>query len=304
MAVEIVLYEHLCALAADGQEIPVQMHRLGRTMRSALQAEFIAAGCQVRVCDTASIDSLSKLAAVADWTILVAPETAGVLARYAEAVLAAGGRLLGAGPDLIRRVAQKDLLAIDLAGVAAMPRPISPGFVVYPQVWKPRDGAGSQRTYLIADAQMADAYNHAANYDLLKQEYVAGTPTSQAYLVGPNACLALPVTQQCITDDGQFTYLGADIPAPVPLCQQTAKLTQPVIAWLRERFPFTGFIGMDCIIGGRDVLLEINPRISTSFAGLCQLYPAGCLGRAMLDLAAGRACELPAPGETVHFRLC
>ena len=127
---------------------------------------------------------------------------------------------------------------------------------------------------------------------LLRTEYVAGIHASVAFLCGPRRIEPLPPSWQLLSDDGRFQYLGGEAPILPHLAERAVAVAKPAIEWLHRRHPFNGFIGVDVVLGDeRDVLIEINPRMTTSYIGLRQLSEVN-LAEAMLQIAEGKSCEL------------
>ncbi len=99
---------------------------------------------------------LDHYARMVDWTIIIAPETDGVLAERCRWVESAGGRLLGCSSALTELLSDKHQTAEHLA-VNEVPVPRGhtwepgepPPSLPCPVVVKPRDGAGSQKSFLV-----------------------------------------------------------------------------------------------------------------------------------------------------------
>ena len=97
------------------------------------------------------------LAAACDATWLIAPEFDGILEGRARIVESVGGRLVGPNSHAISLCADKFRLAqvLDAGGIETIPTEVcdltddSGESLPFPVVIKPRDGAGSQETYLI-----------------------------------------------------------------------------------------------------------------------------------------------------------
>jgi predicted ATP-grasp superfamily ATP-dependent carboligase len=127
-----------------------------------------------------------------------------------------------------------------------------------------------------------------------------GTAASVAFLCGPEACIPLPPCGQQL-DDG-FHYLGGWLPLAPALARRATRLAQKAIQSLPEPL---GYVGLDLVLGrqedGRgDVVIEINPRLTTSYIGL----RAACrenLAEAMLAIATGRPYNLTFRDELIQF---
>ena len=114
-------------------------------------APLPAGACRIcRVSPGAELDILLHEAVRADWTVIVAPETAGLLASRVEAVRMAGGRAAACGGGFIAVAADKQLTANALAA-AGVPVPAGrslaadeplPAFFRLPAVRKARGSVG------------------------------------------------------------------------------------------------------------------------------------------------------------------
>ena len=226
-------------------------------------------------------------AAQADATLVIAPECGGMLERRSRQVLELGRRLLGCQPDAIQRTADKWSLAcwwqarqiptpttfLIPAGKAEAYVPHLPG--PFPLVCKPRHGAGSQATRLIQDAPDLLPTLHSAGAevphdDLLVQPFISGRPASLSILVGLYQLVALEPCWQTISNDGRFQYRGGQLPMREPWRTRAIDRAMQAVAGIPG---LRGYCGVDLILGedGRDYVLEINPRLTTSYLGLRQL---------------------------------
>src|SRR4051794_29013695 len=96
----VFVYEHLCALGASGQlPLAPSLLREGRAMLDAASADFRALpGVAVLTIAEADEAAFRRLAARADFSLIIAPENDGILegrCRWAEE---AGSCLLGPSP--------------------------------------------------------------------------------------------------------------------------------------------------------------------------------------------------------------
>ena len=67
--------------------------------------------------------------------------------------------------------------------------------------------------------------------------------------------------------------------------------------------PSVGYLGIDLVLGeteAADRIIEINPRLTTSYVGLSQLTK-GNLAEAMLGVALGATCTLRFRSEPIWF---
>ena len=225
-----------------------------------------------------------------DWTIIIAPETDGVLAERCRWVESAGGHLLGCSAALVELLSDKHQTAEHLA-VNEVPVPRGhtwepgepPPSLPCPVVVKPRDGAGSQKSFLVENTsalhELLDRFDVSARIE----KYIPGTPCSVSFLCGPRGCLPLAPCFQIIGFE-QYTghgpqestrlqkveYLGGCLPLSVHLARRAVSLANRAVKSLPRSM---GYLGVDLILGvhddgSRDFVIEINPRLTTSYVGL------------------------------------
>jgi predicted ATP-grasp superfamily ATP-dependent carboligase len=236
-----------------------------------------------------------RLAREADWTVVIAPEFDEALLTRCRWVEEVGGRLLSPPSDFVACAADKTRTAQRLSragvrvseGITLVPGARLPDDFPYPAVLKPIDGAGSMGLQLIRDA--ASGYEAASLGTAARLERLCpGISASVAVLCGPGGGTALPACWQRLSDDGRFRYLGGRVPLGDDLCRRARTLALGAI----ESLPAAvGYVGVDLILGNagdgsEDVVVEVNPRLTTSFIGLRRLVREN-LAEAMVRVAAG-----------------
>jgi predicted ATP-grasp superfamily ATP-dependent carboligase len=178
----------------------------------------------------------------------------------------------------------------------------------WPVVCKPRFGAGSQATALVKDER---EYRNAiqeleANADLLGegvvQPHVPGKSVSVSFLAGPGRLVALPACEQHLSRDGRFSYLGGRLPLAPALTARAQRLAERAA---RAVPGLAGYFGVDLVLGDSadgcdDVVIEINPRLTTSYVGLRKLAK-GNLMQALLALQDGTPQPLAWHDREVRF---
>ena len=330
----IFVYEHITGGGLFGdQAAPLPRGSLlaeGRAMVQAITADLIAnpntivsttrdarlpplhpPGCEVAVVHSAgeTHDSFLRLASSADWTLLIAPETDGVLAGRARFIESTGGRLLSPPAALIEIAANKQHTA-DWLGRHKVPVPsgwtvvrgVPQRFPRYPAVLKPVDGCGSHEVRLIrSPAEFANAVHELTQPNRL-EEFIPGLAVSVAALCGPADRVSLPACQQRLSNDGQFRYFGGSTPLPGPLDRRARRLALAAVGTLPGPL---GYIGVDLVLGEQadgsgDCVIEINPRLTTSYVGLRQIGREN-LAAAMLAIATGRPATLSFHAGPVEF---
>jgi predicted ATP-grasp superfamily ATP-dependent carboligase len=187
----------------------------------------------------------------------------------------------------------------------------------FPLVRKPVDGAGSlhvrrfdsladwHTTCGAGDGHVVDGSHRKDGSDgrLWRLErFVPGWAVSVAALCGDAEPVYLPACRQRLSADGRFRYLGGALPIAADLDRRARRLAEAALAALPTA---RGYVGMDLILGpppdgSEDVVVEVNPRLTTSYVGLREAV-RGNLMRAMLDVVGGRGADLPMGYRPVQF---
>lgn len=162
-------------------------------------------------------------------------------------------------------------------------------------ILKPRDGVGSDRVTVLQDAAIDGvavepaalrriddddgATKSLRSHPWVLQHRVAG----QAHSVGlvgrglRRLPQVLPAAEQLIASrDGRLTWQGGRIPAAGAACSAIACLARRVAAALG---PFWGYVGIDLLWDPEapsPVIVDVNPRLCTSFAGYAALLDSSC----------------------------
>ncbi len=302
----VFVYEHLTAIGARGDEpLAPSLLAEGRAMRDAVIADFQAIP-DVRVRTVADDDEghFRQCAADADYALIVAPETDGVLEERCRWALEAGACLLGPSLDAIGLTADKLKLAehfhrLRVPHPGTWPLGGEPRDL-FPIVWKPCDGAGSLRTFLLRNAADRRQLPQASNS--IAQEYFAGIPASVSFLMGPKQRAPLVPCRQHISDDGRLRYLGGSLPLPDELSARAITLGHRAVDAVAGLF---GYVGVDLVLADdprNDCVIEINPRLTTSYVGLRRAARFN-IAEALLRIVRGEKSDILLwRSEPVEFR--
>ena len=218
--------------------------------------------------------AFQDLARQADAVLVVAPETEQLLLRLTRQVEDAGSLLLGPCSEFVAIAADKLRLNHHLGGQGIpVPRCLAPaaaadgiGSLEPPLVRKPRFGAGAEGLERIPDWE---SWTTSEMPNRLVESYQAGISVSVSALLQDDKLQLLPAGRQDVDLDAGV-YRGGVIPLESCFRQRAASLARRALqAMPRSR----GFVGVDMVLGDNpagedDVVIEINPRITTSYVGL------------------------------------
>jgi hypothetical protein len=265
------------------------------------------------------IDALVAEAARADWAIVVAPETAGLLASRVEAVRRAGGRPAACGPRFIHIAGDKQATATALAA-AGVPVPagrvlaageLLPAGFHLPAVCKACDGVGGDGLAII---RLREEALGVVPTPRRAEAFVPGMPVGVSCLCGTAGIFPLPPVRQRFTAGPRPTYQGGAVVGRAPWRRRAESLATRAIAAVMHaagghggtsghggEAAAAGWVGVDMVLGadedgGSDRVLEVNPRLTTSFVGLAAGRTAS-LVRLLLDAAAGGTITVPTGGD-------
>lgn len=289
----------LRALARDLADVPdvrVVTTRDARLPALDLPLEVVAVG-DVALARQQWVELLDRVDAV--WPI--APESGGLLARISDTVVESGRVLLGSTPDAIRVGASKRATAwcLERAGVPIVPtwlldddaREIRGAWIV-----KPDDGVACAGCRLGEGELALEALRTSLDERQvwIVQPWLEGEVRSLSLLCRDGLARVLACNRQCVARVGE----GLLLQGCVVNAYSGARLGYH---WLAQKIAgalpgLWGYVGVDFIhtVGGPRVL-EVNPRLSTSYVGLRQslgVNPAALV----LDLLRA-ASELPDVAE-------
>jgi predicted ATP-grasp superfamily ATP-dependent carboligase len=279
------------------------------TLRDPRVLNLALPGCEIVdvITRIAHHDEIERLSTAADATILIAPEFDSILLKTARRVVASGGRLISPSPEFIQIAGDKQRTCERLAaagvpvpeGRALEPDEPVPSDFTFPAVVKPAEGAGSQDSYLVSSA-----YDAAPAYAWRRrlEQYVPGMAASIAVLCGSGGRVRLAACKQRISDDGRLRYLGGELPLVAGLAERAESLAERAIAAMPAA---VGYVGVDLVLGrepdgSADAVIEINPRLTTSYVGL-RAAAKGNLADAMCRVARGEMLAVEFSDRPIEF---
>lgn len=225
----------------------------------------------------AEVTRLREAAAACDVALVIAPETAGILGRRVAAVRDVGTTVIAPDAGLIAAATDKQatVLALAAAGVPVPAgRPLPPGAAwpagfARPAVRKRLDGVGCDGFVRVRPHDPVPAPSgHATRVEVA----VAGTPVGVSCLCGDGRIVPLVPLEQHFSTGAEPAYVGGAPLVDADRRRRAEVLASRAVAALEQAVGARarGWVGVDLVLGTRadgrdDRVLEINPRLTTSF---------------------------------------
>ena len=246
----------------------------------------------------------------ADAVLPIAPETDGILEQLCRDVERSGCLLLNSSAQAVALAAskQRTLQVLQESGVPVVESQRADALGQLPAgalVVKPDMGVGCQGIRLLSGQTAVTEFLSAQDDPgaWLVQPYLAGTAASLSLLVG-HACICLLGSnlQRVVQVDDGFLLLGCVVNG---LREDRAPLLELAQRICRAIPGLWGYVGVDLVMTERGpVVLEVNPRLTTSYVGLSR-----STGRNVAELMLGMLSDPPEhraqslPGKSVHIDL-
>jgi predicted ATP-grasp superfamily ATP-dependent carboligase len=309
---KIVIFEYLCGGGFCNDELPTSLAREGALMLNALLADFSAlpehqllvlqdwrysmsclpANAQAVLVteqqNVLTVFSQSLENCEAAW--LIAPETDSILFDFAQQVEQMGKLLLSSPSTAIAKTADKwqtfNLLSAHRIATVATQRLAHYDHSFSAEtVLKAIDGIGCENSFLLnsnADvAELLIQIQRPENYII--QPYIKGESLSLSVLFNQGHAHLLCVNRQRVKLHRQsFKLLACE----VNVLGKSAY--QPLVREIAHAFPdLFGYVGIDIIVQDEKIwVLEINPRLTSSYAGIAQALGIN-VAAAVLQLMSG-----------------
>ena len=204
----------------------------------------------------------------------IAPESGATLARLTRLIERSGKCLLGSSSEAVTLASSKRATAEHLLGcgvrVVRTCLPTEFETLAGPWVAKPDDGAGCEDTRFFDDPRALSEWlkQNGRMTTHVVQPYVVGTAMSLSMLCRGGRAWLLSANRQMVElKDGVFSYHGSQVNIAMPdrgVCTTLAQSIAQAIPGL------AGYVGVDLVVAddGTLTVLEINPRLTTSYVGL------------------------------------
>lgn len=231
----------------------------------------------------------------------IAPEMDGALLKLSRLVSSQGKKLLGCSPEAVNLAGSKlaTCKALENAAIPSVPTyklQDFPGNGSAAWVAKPDDGVGCEETGYFESVSALLAFMQGREATHVIQPLRDGIPASISMLCRDGRAWLLSCNLQKIdrvsSEDGagRFRYSGSVLNGAAEYWRQFDILAGKIARAVPD---LLGYVGVDLLVGGGGVeVLEINPRLTTSYAGLHEAIgrnPA----RLVLDLFYNSQFELP-----------
>ena len=224
----------------------------------------------------------SRAASSFDGVLVIAPEMNRIATELVMRLEIAGAKLLSPPARFVEWASDKLAVARFLPAISPPTNGAcasSGDFVV-----KPRDGVGCLATAFVEGSRLTDATTaiRRSGFDgeLIVQPRVVGQAMSVA-IVGRKGKkpIILPAAEQRIEETvntkvptfRSLTYQGGRL----PIDGVEDRVASLIASLWNAVEPFDGWFGVDFILAddGRDVIVDVNPRVTTSYLGYSRLLP-------------------------------
>lgn len=257
--------------------------------------------------DESALDLYWRGLVTADAAWPTAPETGFALEQLGRMTLMHDRVLLGTHPDSVRLTGSKSGTAAHLAAAGI---PVAPTFgfseplINFPGRWvvKPDDGAGSDDTLVVDDAPAARTLLDQKGEAYVAQPWIEGKAMSLSLLCADGQARLLACNLQRIrVMDGRVALTGLAVNAEAARAPLLSGLASEIAAAIPLLW---GHVGVDLVLGETGpVVVEINPRLTTSYCGLRRALSHNPAIWVIDLLKSGRLPSTPAPESGITVEL-
>ncbi len=268
--------------SATTHEIVTTLDSRLKPFQNQLQADKI-----VELQPTTFIENFNKELDKADAVLLIAPESNNTLYNLTKKVEEAGKELLGSSSEAIKIASDKTLThkkALDAH--VLVPSAIKVGFsekaeiidkiciqIGYPVVFKPIDGVGGAGISIVANlkdiSEGITTVQKETTLDAFQiQKYINGLDVSISTIASRGKIFPLSLNAQLVrlsSPGDQSEYRGGYLPIEHHLLNEAFENSRKILESIEG---LQGYVGLDFVFSYAPFLIEINPRITTSYLGL------------------------------------
>lgn len=326
--VRVFVFEYITGGGCIGSDIIASLAAEGDMMLCAMVRDLVElADVQVLITRDARLDELDipvdvcwvhddwasvwrACVDVSDAILPIAPETGGILEALSRQICDSDRRLLNSRPDAVAITASK-LSTINHLGELGLPvvpcwrADRIPPLEDQPLVVKPDQGAGCIDVHLLNRRSDLEAFLMQKK-DLSQwvvQPYLKGIAASLSLLVAADqVCLLGCNLQRIVQMDDQFSFLGCLVNG----IERDFKPLMDLGQGIGSAIPgLWGYVGVDLVITENGpVVLEVNPRLTTSYVGLTRSVGANVAEFLLqLDDKAHALPQTLTTGNCVHVEV-
>lgn len=301
---KIFVCEYITAGGRQGSELPTALAQEGELMFTALVNDLLDAGYRDLVCTRDERlaspafpitviphgedvwSTWQSLMRECDAAWIIAPESDEIMYRLARLAEKCSCRVIGCTSAFVRMATSKRQTAewlqdrqIPVVRTYTDPQALSAndnGWIV-----KPDDGVGGEGVYYFPDlSKMREYWSRQTDKQYVVQPYIPGIAASMSLLCHAGRALVLGCNEQCFRfrADGKGELQAVIVNGLHRHHEPMSLIAGRLAAAMPEE---TAIIGVDLVINNRELtVIEINPRLTTSYAGLeksLNANPAGLL---------------------------
>jgi predicted ATP-grasp superfamily ATP-dependent carboligase len=231
---------------------------------------------------------LKEDASVADAAYVIAPESGQVLTKLVQSIEASGVTSLNCNVDAIKRVSNKmtvyetlkrmglkvpETILLDIHEKTDYIKQLTKE-LGYPLVFKPLEGVSCGGLSIIkneGDVALAvkKVADESSSKQFIAQKMVNGEAASACVISTGEKAVAVTLNRQFVTlgsADEESGYYGGAVPLERSREKEALKAAERAVEGIGG---LKGYVGVDMTLTDEDpVVLEINPRLTTSYVGL------------------------------------
>ena len=233
-------------------------------------------------------NAVQKAAESADAACIIAPETNNTLQTLVESVERSNIPSLNSSSNAIQKVSDKILLQKHSEKIG-VPTPETITFssednletivqtvterIGYPAVFKPAYGAACEGLSIVTNDNQAESairkIAKSASTKVIAQKLIQGVPASVTLISNGTEALPVSLNKQNVsleTPKQASTYNGGTVPLDNARKEDAFATAKKLVESIKG---LKGYIGVDLVLTeNKPVLIEINPRLTTSYIGL------------------------------------
>ena len=322
---KVLVFEYITGGGLAGEDMPRSLQAEGDQMLQALVADLLelpdiditvlrdarlpqVAGCMenLEIESPADFNHIwPKELTRVDACWVIAPETGAVLEQLCQQVQAAGVHLLNSSAESVALTASKSRTASLLAQNDI---PVVDNYPITDHVnsrWivKPDNAAGCDNIHFFPDRGSAGNWlsSQSSEQQWILQPWLPGEHLSLSLLCKQGDAIVLSVNRQLLSEiDGQLRLTGCDVNTEAAgndfeqLAGEIARLIPGL--W--------GYVGVDLLrTDSGPVVIEINPRLTTSYVGLSEAMDINPAGMIMSLLEQPLHHSVPYSGKVVKVEI-